>query len=100
MLNVECAKILLDHGADTTCISSNGRSTLAQAVVHSNHAVLRLFIDRCDTSPERSVWQRQRRADVEGRSIDIVGFVALTGSQRCSPAKVGPITKDVPQNQN
>ncbi|KAI1680253.1 Ankyrin repeat protein [Pyrenophora tritici-repentis] len=50
MQNVECAEILLTYGADIGCISSNGHSPLTTAVIYNNHAVLKLFIDRCATS--------------------------------------------------
>ena len=50
MQNVECADILLTHGADLGHISSNGRSPLTTAIIYNNHDVLKLFIDWCDTS--------------------------------------------------
>jgi ankyrin repeat protein len=50
MQNVECADILLTYGADLAYISSNGHSPLTTAITYNNHAVLKLFIDRCDTS--------------------------------------------------
>jgi ankyrin repeat protein len=50
MQNVECADILLTNGADLGYISSNGHSPLTTAIIHNNHAVLKLFIDWCDTS--------------------------------------------------
>lgn len=45
--NVECALILLEWGADLNVVSSNGRTPLTTAIIHNNHAVLRLFVDRC-----------------------------------------------------
>lgn len=50
MQNVECADILLTNGADLGYISSNGHSPLTTAIIYNNHDVLKLFIDRCDTS--------------------------------------------------
>jgi ankyrin repeat protein len=50
MQNVDCAEILLTHGADISRISSNGHSPLTTAVVYNNYAVLKLFVDRCDTT--------------------------------------------------
>jgi ankyrin repeat protein len=48
--NVECADILLTNGADLGYISRNGHSPLTTAIIHNSHAVLKLFIDRCDIS--------------------------------------------------
>jgi ankyrin repeat protein len=48
--NVEYADILLTNSADLGYISSNRHSPLTTAIIYNNHAVLKLFIDRCDTS--------------------------------------------------
>ncbi|EMD97585.1 hypothetical protein COCC4DRAFT_148962 [Bipolaris maydis ATCC 48331] len=48
MQNVECARILLDHGANLGLVNSKGFSPIMTAVVHNSHAVLKLFIDRCN----------------------------------------------------
>lgn len=50
MHNVECAEILLAHGADIGYMSSNGHSPLTTAIAYNNHPVLKLFIDRCETN--------------------------------------------------
>jgi ankyrin repeat protein len=45
--NTECALLLLEYGADLNAISSNGRTPLTTAIIHNNHSVLQLFLDRC-----------------------------------------------------
>jgi ankyrin repeat protein len=45
--NTECAVLLLEYGADLNAMSSNGRTPLTTAIIHNNHPVLRLFVDRC-----------------------------------------------------
>lgn len=50
MQNVECANLLLTHGANANYVSSNGHSPLTTAVIFNNHAVLDLFIARCDNN--------------------------------------------------
>ncbi|KAF3938286.1 Ankyrin-1 [Dactylella cylindrospora] len=44
--SVECALLLLEWGADLNAVSSNGRTPLTTAIMHNNHPVLKLFIDR------------------------------------------------------
>lgn len=48
--NVECAKFLLDCGADLGYISKNGHSALTTAIIYNSHAVLELFINEYHTS--------------------------------------------------
>jgi ankyrin repeat protein len=55
MQDVECADILLSHGADLGSISSNGHSPLTTAITYNNHAMLKLFINRCDTSHQKGL---------------------------------------------
>ena len=50
MQSVECADILLTCGANPGYTSSNGYSPLTTAITCNNHAVLKLFINRCSTS--------------------------------------------------
>ena len=50
MRNVECADILLTCGADLDYISNNGHSPFTTAIMCENHAVLKLFLDRCHAS--------------------------------------------------
>lgn len=45
--NIDCALLLLEFGADLNAKSSNGRTPLTTAIIHNNHPVLQLFIDRC-----------------------------------------------------
>jgi ankyrin repeat protein len=45
--NVECARLLLEYGADLNAMSANGATPLSAAIVHNNHPVLKLFMDRC-----------------------------------------------------
>ncbi|WEW59246.1 hypothetical protein PRK78_004715 [Emydomyces testavorans] len=45
--NVDCALLLLEFGADLNAVSSNGRTPLTTAIIHNNHQVLQLFVDRC-----------------------------------------------------
>lgn len=45
--NVDCALLLLEFGADLNAKSSNGRTPLTTAIIHNNHPVLQLFVDRC-----------------------------------------------------
>ena len=45
--HVDCALVLLEFGADLNACSSNGRTPLTGAIVHNNHQVLQLFVDRC-----------------------------------------------------
>ena len=45
--NTECALLLLEYGADLNAMSSNGRTPLTTAIIHNNHSVLRLFVERC-----------------------------------------------------
>jgi ankyrin repeat protein len=45
--NTECAVLLLEYGADLNAMSSNGRTPLTTAIIHNNHPVMRLFVDRC-----------------------------------------------------
>ncbi len=40
-----CAFILLQFGGDPTAASKNGRTPLSVAIMHHNHAVVRLFVD-------------------------------------------------------
>ncbi|KAK6352273.1 hypothetical protein TWF730_009103 [Orbilia blumenaviensis] len=44
--SVECAYLLLEWGADLNALSTNGRTPLTTAIMHNNHAVLKLFVDR------------------------------------------------------
>lgn len=72
MQNVECADILLTYSADPGYISSNGQSPLTMAMIYNNHAVLKLFIDRCDTSRLKGVqllFILAESADAETMSI-------------------------------
>lgn len=48
--NVECANILLTHGADLGYRSKNGHTALTTAIIYNSHAVLKLLIDRYHTS--------------------------------------------------
>ena len=50
MQNIECADTLLTGGADLGHVSSNGLSPLTTAITCNKHAILKLFVDRCDTS--------------------------------------------------
>ncbi|EPS39909.1 hypothetical protein H072_6396 [Dactylellina haptotyla CBS 200.50] len=43
--SVDCALLLLEWGADLNAVSSNGITPLTTAIMHNNHAVLRLFVD-------------------------------------------------------
>ena len=45
--NTECALLLLEYGADLNATSSNGRTPLTTAIIHNNHPVLQLFVERC-----------------------------------------------------
>lgn len=45
--NVDCALLLLEFGANLNAKSSNGRTPLTTAIIHNNHQVLQLFVDRC-----------------------------------------------------
>jgi ankyrin repeat protein len=45
--NTECALLLLEYGANLNAMSSNGQTPLTTAIIHNNHPVLRLFVDRC-----------------------------------------------------
>lgn len=45
--NTECALLLLEYGADLNAMSRNGQTPLTTAIIHNNHPVLRLFVDRC-----------------------------------------------------
>lgn len=45
--NTECAVLLLEYGADLNAMSNNGRTPLTTAIIHNNHPVLQLFMDRC-----------------------------------------------------
>jgi len=72
MQNVECADILLTCGADLDYISKNGHSPLTTAIMCNNHAVLKLFLDRCHAS--RLKWPQllpiiTESADAETMSI-------------------------------
>ncbi|KAF3920185.1 Ankyrin-1 [Arthrobotrys entomopaga] len=44
--SVDCALLLLEWGADLNAVSQNGVTPLTTAIMHNNHAVLRLFVDR------------------------------------------------------
>lgn len=44
--NVDCAVLLLEYGGDMNMMSSNGRTPLTTAIIHNNHAVVQLFINR------------------------------------------------------
>ena len=44
--NVTCALVLLEFGADLNATSSNGRTPLTTAIIHNNHPVLQLFVER------------------------------------------------------
>ncbi|CAG8970815.1 hypothetical protein HYALB_00001602 [Hymenoscyphus albidus] len=63
--NVDCALTLLEFGANLNALSSNGRTPLTTALIHNNHEVLQLFVDRCyeymmDTSLK--VWQKAAKS--------------------------------------
>jgi ankyrin repeat protein len=45
--NVDCALLLLEFGADLNAVSGNGRTPLTTAIIHNNHPVIRLFVERC-----------------------------------------------------
>ncbi|OAL52612.1 hypothetical protein IQ07DRAFT_585764 [Pyrenochaeta sp. DS3sAY3a] len=45
--NVDCALLLLEFGADLNAVSSTGKTPLATAIIHNNHPVIKLFVDRC-----------------------------------------------------
>jgi ankyrin repeat protein len=45
--NVECALLLLEYGANLNATSHDGMTPLTVAIVHNNHQVLQLFVDRC-----------------------------------------------------
>lgn len=45
--HADCALVLLEFGADLNACSSNGRTPLTGAIIHNNHQVLQLFVDRC-----------------------------------------------------
>lgn len=45
--NTECALLLLEYGANLNAKSSNGQTPMTTAIIHNNHPVLRLFVDRC-----------------------------------------------------
>lgn len=44
--NLECADILLEHGADMDYMSSNGHTPLMTAIMHNRYEVLRFFLDK------------------------------------------------------
>lgn len=44
--NVDCARLLLEFGADLNAMSSNGRTPLTTAIIYNNHPVLQLFVNR------------------------------------------------------
>ena len=76
MQNVECADILLTSGADPGYISSNGHSPLTMAIIYNNHAVLKLFIDRCDTSS----WKGLQLLPIIAESADVETMTILASS--------------------
>ena len=45
--NTECALLLLEYGATLNAASRNGQTPLTTAIIHNNHRVLQLFVDRC-----------------------------------------------------
>ena len=45
--NVDCALLLLEYGADLNAMSINNGTPLTTAIIHNNHPVLQLFVDRC-----------------------------------------------------
>ncbi|GAB7365782.1 hypothetical protein MBLNU230_g7117t1 [Neophaeotheca triangularis] len=45
--NAECALVLLEYGADLNAMSNNGRTPLTTAIMHNNHEVLKIFIEKC-----------------------------------------------------
>ncbi len=44
--NIDCALLLLEFGANLNAMSRNGGTPLTTAIVHNNHPVLKLFVDR------------------------------------------------------
>ncbi|KAF2752396.1 ankyrin [Pseudovirgaria hyperparasitica] len=50
MQTVEFAEMLLNHGADLSYVANNGHSPFTTAITFNNHAVLRHFLERCDSS--------------------------------------------------
>jgi hypothetical protein len=45
--NLECALLLLDYGADLHAAANDGDTPLTTAIVHNNHPVLKVIMDRC-----------------------------------------------------
>ena len=68
----ECALLLLEYGADLNAIASNGMTPLTTAIVHNNHPVLRLFVDRC--------YEFIMTARLNGMHFPCDGFSALEKS--------------------
>lgn len=44
--NIDCARILLEQGANLGYLAANGRSPLMTAMIHNSHSILRLFLSR------------------------------------------------------
>ncbi|KAL8912014.1 MAG: hypothetical protein Q9171_002927 [Xanthocarpia ochracea] len=74
MQNAECADILLTCGADLDYISKNGHSPFTTAIKCNNHAVLKLFLDRCHTS--RLKWPKLLRIIAEFADAETISIVA------------------------
>ena len=76
--SIICADILLKAGANPNSISTNGNSPLMTAVVHSNHAVLKLFIDWCNGCNLQEIWLPPEVVEcADEESISILGSANL-----------------------
>jgi len=74
MNNVECADILLTGGADLYNISKNGHSPFTTAIMCNNHAVLKLFLERCHAS--RLKWPQLLPIIAESADAETISILA------------------------
>ncbi|CAJ2500791.1 Uu.00g036440.m01.CDS01 [Anthostomella pinea] len=69
MHDVDCAAILLDCGANPDHMSTNGHTPLDAAIIHNNHAMIELFINRYQGDLREPPLSRIINGDDETRSI-------------------------------
>jgi hypothetical protein len=88
MQNVECADILLTYGADPDHTSKNGHSPFTTAIMCNNHAVLKIFLDRCHAS--RLKWPQLLPFIAEFADAETISILAALDL----PPKRTPLDRD------
>ena len=78
---VRFAKLLLDYGADINATSKYGRTPLTTAIIHNNHGVLHLLLERWFGYTECPRLKSPHVLDVTTEHADIETVSILTDAQ-------------------